>query len=266
MIHPLLNIAIRAARRAGEIITRAMDRIDRVSISTKAERDFVTNIDIAAEKAIIETIEMAYPKHGVLAEESGRKKGQEYTWIIDPLDGTTNFIHRFPHFAVSIAIQNQHTQQIEHSLVYDPVRDELFTTSRGTGAQLNGHRIRVSGQKNLEQALVSTGFPVKKLYRLEDYLRTLQGVFGSVSDVRKSGSAALDLAYVAAGRVDGYWEMGLKPWDIAAGALLVQEAGGLVSDLNSNPKYLESGDILAANSYLFKMLLPKVQIQSENKK
>lgn len=259
MIHPLLNIAVRAARRAGEIITRAMDRIDRVSISTKAERDYVTNIDIAAEKAIIETIEMAYPKHGVLAEESGRKKGQEYTWIIDPLDGTTNFIHRFPHFAVSIAVQNQHTQQIEHGVVYDPVRDELFTSTRGTGAQLNGRRIRVSVQKNMEQALVSTGFPVKELHRLGVYLETLRDVFESVSDIRKAGSAALDLAYVASGRVEGYWEMGLKPWDIAAGALLVQEAGGLVSDLNGDQKHLESGDILAANSYLFKLLLPKVQ-------
>lgn len=257
MIHPILNIAVRAARRAGEIITRAMDRIDRVSISPKTDHDFVTNIDIAAEKAILETIEMAYPRHGILAEESGRKKGQDHTWIIDPLDGTSNFIHRFPCFAVSIAVQNQQTQQIEHGVVYDPVRDELFTASRGTGAQLNGHRIRVSQQKNMGQALISTGFPFKQRYRMDTYFVMLKDIFESISDIRRMGSAALDLAYVAAGRLDGYWEMGLKPWDIAAGALLIQEAGGLVSDFKGNPQYLEGGDLLAANTHLFKLLLPK---------
>lgn len=258
MIHPILNIAIRAARRAGEIIARAMDRIDRVHISAKTEQDFVTNIDIAAEKAILETIEMAYPRHGILAEESGKKKGQEFTWIIDPLDGTSNFIHRFPHFAVSIAVQSQGSKQVEHGVVYDPVREELFTATRGTGAQLNGHRIRVSPQKNLNQALLATGLPFSQRHRLDAYFEALKNIFQSISDIRRSGSAAMDLAYVAAGRLDGYWEVGLKPWDIAAGALLVQEAGGLVSDLKGNATHLESGEILAANLHLFKALLPKV--------
>lgn len=258
MIHPILNIATRAARRAGDIITRAMDRIDRISITEKSAHDFVTSIDVNAEKAIIETIETSYPKHGIIAEESGRRKGTEpYTWVIDPLDGTTNFIHRFPHFAVSIAVL--HDKHVEHAVIYDPVRDELFSASKGDGAQLNGRRIRVSQPKNIDLSIVGTGFPFRHPEKLEHYLGLLKRVLETASDIRRTGSAALDLAYVAAGRLDGYWELGLKPWDIAAGALLVQEAAGFVSDFEGNQLYLESGNIVSGNAILFKTLLSKIQ-------
>ncbi|VAW92847.1 Inositol-1-monophosphatase [hydrothermal vent metagenome] len=256
-MHPLLNIAIRAARNAGEIITRSADRIDQLTIVKKAANDFVSEIDKKAELEIIETIHKAYPEHGILAEESGIQKGNEFTWIIDPLDGTTNFLHGFPQFAVSIAVKNK--DRIEHAVVYDPMRDELFTASRGDGAQLNNKRIRVTPQVKLTGSLIGTGFPYSNMEYLEPYMDMLKSFIQKTAGIRRPGSAALDLAYVAAGRIDGFWELDLKTWDLAAGSLLVQEAGGLVSDLSGNNNYLDSGHIVCANPKLFKAMLQEIR-------
>ncbi|HLS87065.1 MAG TPA: inositol monophosphatase family protein [Burkholderiales bacterium] len=252
-MHPMLNIAVRAARRAGSIINRAALAGD-FSVRSKRAHDYVTEVDRAAEAAIIETIRKAYPDHGILAEESGAaSEAAEHRWIIDPLDGTTNFIHGFPQYCVSIALE--HRKVLEHALVYDPVRDELFTASRGRGAFLNDRRIRVSRCAKLSEALVGTGFPFKELGRVDLYLRQLRSIMEKTSGVRRAGAAALDLAYVACGRLDAFWELGLAPWDMAAGALLVQEAGGLVGDLKGEQSYLASGDICAAAPKLFPPML-----------
>lgn len=248
MTHPLLNIAVTAARKAGGIITRAVDRLEAIKISHKAENDFVTDIDRAAEKAIIEIIHKAYPSHSILAEESGHHAGDDYTWIIDPLDGTSNFIHGFPHFAVSIAVR--HKDVIEHGVVYDPIKQELFTASRGQGAKLNRYRLRVSQQLSLKGALLGTGFPHKNIDILDQYLKEFADLTRKAASIRRPGAAALDLAYVAAGRLDGFWEYGLSPWDIAAGALLISEAGGLLSEPNGGQNFLESGNVIAANPKL----------------
>jgi len=256
-MHPLLNIAIRAARNAGEIITRSAERVDTLTIVKKAANDFVSEVDRKAEAEIIETIHKAYPEHGIIAEESGTQKGNEYTWIIDPLDGTTNFLHGFPQYAVSIAVQ--HKDRIEHAVVYDPMRDELFTATRGDGAQLNNRKIRVTAQKKIEGALLGTGFPYSDMKYLEPYMGMLKSLIPNTAGIRRAGSAALDLAYVAAGRIDGFWELDLKSWDIAAGTLLVQEAGGLVGDLTGDNNYLESGHIVCANPKLFKALLQEIR-------
>ncbi len=256
-MHPLLNIAIRAARSAGEIIIRSVDRIDQLTIVNKGSNDFVSEIDRKAEAEIIETIHKAYPEHGILAEESGVIEGNEFTWIIDPLDGTTNFLHGFPQFAVSIAVKNK--DRIEHAVVYDPMRDELFTASRGDGAQLNNKRIRVTSRLRLNGALLGTGFPYSDLKYLNPYMGMLKSFITKTAGIRRPGSAALDLAYVAAGRIDGFWELDLKTWDIAAGALLVQEAGGLVGDLTGDNNYLNSGHIVCANPKLFKALLQEIR-------
>lgn len=253
MSHPLLNIAVTAARKAGGIITRAVDRLEAVKVSHKSENDFVTDIDRAAEKAIIEIIHKAYPSHSILAEESGHHAGDEYTWIIDPLDGTSNFIHGFPHFAVSIAVK--HKDSIEHGVVYDPIKQELFTASRGQGAKLNRYRLRVSQQLSLKGALLSTGFPHKNIDILDQYLKEFAHFTRKAAGIRRPGAAALDLAYVAAGRFDGFWEYGLSPWDIAAGALLVTEAGGLLSEPNGGQNYLNSGNVIAANPKLMDEML-----------
>jgi len=256
-MHPLLNIAIRAARNAAEIITRSVDRIDKLTIEKKAANDFVSEVDRKAEAEIIETIHKAYPEHGIIAEESGSQDGNEFTWIIDPLDGTTNFLHGFPQFAVSIAVQNK--DRLEHAVVYDPMRDELFTASRGDGAQLNNKRIRVSPHNRLNGALLGTGFPYSDMKYLEPYMGMLKSFIPLTAGIRRPGSAALDLAYVAAGRIDAFWELNLNIWDIAAGALLVQEAGGLVGDLSGNNNYLESGNIVCANPKLFKAMLQEIR-------
>ncbi|MFV2060521.1 MAG: inositol-1-monophosphatase [Gammaproteobacteria bacterium] len=256
-MHPLLNIAIRAARNAGEIITRSVDRIDKLTIEKKAANDFVSEVDRKAEAEIIEVIHKAYPEHGIIAEESGIQKGNDFTWIIDPLDGTTNFLHGFPQFAVSIAVQNK--DRLEHAVVYDPMRDELFTASRGDGAQLNNKRIRVSPQVKLNGALLGTGFPYSDMKYLEPYMGMLKSFIPATAGIRRAGSAALDLAYVAAGRIDGFWELDLNIWDIAAGALLIQEAGGLVGDLTGDNNYLKSGHIVCANPKLFKALLQEIR-------
>jgi myo-inositol-1(or 4)-monophosphatase len=255
-MHPYLNIATNAARKAGNIIAHGLERVESLELTKKQHNDFATEIDIQAEKAIIEIIRTAYPNHSILGEEGGKIEGNEVTWIIDPLDGTTNFIHRFPHFAVSIAVQMK--DRLEFGLVYDPMRHEFFTAVRGQGAQLNNRRIRVSKQTNLQGALLGTGFPYRNLSRLDSYMKTLHTILPEVSGVRRAGSAALDLAYVAAGRLDGYWEYDLAPWDIAAGALIVTEAGGLVSDEQGAENYLTSGNIVAGNPKIFKAVLQQI--------
>jgi len=254
-MHPLLNIAVKAARRAGGIINRAS--LDRGGLEVRAKQanDFVTEVDRAAEAAIIEIVRRAHPDHAILAEESGALPSAhaEYRWVIDPLDGTTNFIHGFPQYCVSIAVQ--HRGVTAHAVVYDPSRNELFTASRGRGAFLDDRRIRVSRCTRLREALIGTGFPFKELARLDLYLRQLRTLMAGTAGVRRAGAAALDLAWVACARMDGFWELGLSPWDMAAGALLVREAGGLVGDLAGGPDYLERGDIVAATPKVFPQLL-----------
>jgi myo-inositol-1(or 4)-monophosphatase len=253
-MHPLLNIAVKAARRAGSLINRAA--LDRSVLEVRAKRanDFVTQVDKAAEAAIIEIIRKAHPDHAILAEESGASAiKNEYCWVIDPLDGTTNFIHGFPQYCVSIAVQ--HKGATAHGVVYDPAKNELFTASKGRGAFLDDRRIRVSKCLQLKSALVGTGFPFKELSRLDLYMKHLNTIMQHSAGVRRAGAAALDLAYVAAGRLDAFWEMGLSAWDMAAGALMVQEAGGLVGDLAGEPGYLEKGDIAAATPKVFPELL-----------
>ncbi len=252
-MQPILNIAIRAARSAGAHIVRQMERVDSLNVTAKGHNDFVSEVDRRAEQIIIDTIRKAHPEHGILAEESGQQGGDENVWIIDPLDGTTNFLHNFPHFAVSIALQ--HRSQINHAVIFDPVRQELFTASRGEGAQLDNRRIRVSRRSNLESALLGTGFPFRELSNLDAYLSTLQAFLPGCAGIRRAGSAALDLAYVAAGRLDGFWEFGLKRWDMAAGALLILEAGGFVSDALGGESYLDKGDIVAGNPKIAKKML-----------
>ena len=254
-MHPLLNIAVKAARRAGAIINRAALDRTQLEIHSKRANDFVTQVDKSAEAAIIDIIRQAYPDHAILGEESGALPGkkEEYLWVIDPLDGTTNFIHGFPQYCVSIALQ--HRGATQHGVIYDPAKNELFTASKGSGAYLDDRRVRVSKCLQLKDALVGTGFPFKEMTRLDLYMKQLRHLMQNSSGVRRAGAAALDLAYVAAGRMDAFWEMGLAPWDMAAGALMIQEAGGLVGDLSGDANYLESGDIAAATPKVFPQLL-----------
>ena len=242
----LLNTAVQAARRAGDIAVRALSRLDQLEIRAKARNEYVTQVDQAAEQAILESIRKRYPDHAFLAEESGRSGQHEFTWIVDPLDGTTNFVHGFPTFSVSIALRRNDT--LEVGVVYDPCRQELFTAMRGRGAQLDGKRIRVSERKDLDGALIGTGFPFRSNTRwMKTYLQMLGSVMENTAGVRRPGSAALDLSYVAAGRLDGFFEFGLEIWDTAAGTLMIQEAGGIVTNLTGKTSHLESGDVLAGN-------------------
>jgi myo-inositol-1(or 4)-monophosphatase len=257
-MHPYLNIAIKAARSAGNIIVRSMDRLDRIEIATKSSaNDFVTSVDRAAEAEIIQTVQKAYPDHGILGEESGSIDGSnisDVVWIIDPLDGTMNFVHGFPHFCVSIGVQIKGI--LEHGVVYNPVSNELFTATKGSGAQLDGRRIRVSECKNISTALIATGFPYKNTGDSSDVgLHQLSKVMNSCGDIRCSGSAALHLAYVAAGRLDAFYENGLQSWDMAAGALLVREAGGFVGDFRGEDNFLENKNIVAATTKVYPGLL-----------
>ena len=252
-MHPTLNIAVPAARRAGDLIVRNMDRAAGLEIGVKGKNDYVTEVDRLAESVIIEALQKAYPDHGIMAEESGETGDSEYTWVIDPLDGTTNFLHGFPQFAVSIALL--HRGRPQQGVIYDPLRQELFTASRGRGAQLNNRRIRVSSRVGLDGALLGTGFPFREYQHLDVYLQTMKAFIASTSGIRRAGAAALDLAYVACGRLDGFWESGLKLWDIAAGCLLIEEAGGLVGDFAGGTDHLESGDIVAAPAKVFKPML-----------
>ena len=253
-MQPTVNIAIKAARRAGNIILRHADRIDMLNIETKGRSDLVSEVDHMAEQAIIEIIRQAYPDHAILAEESGEQEGSSYQWIIDPLDGTTNFLHGYPQYAVSIGLR--HLGKLEAAVVFDPLRDELFSAYRGEGAQLNDRRIRVSKQKTLEGALLGTGFPFKNPENLDAWIAMFRELITQSGGVRRAGSAALDLAHVACGRLDGFWEIGLKPWDMAAGCLLVQEAGGIITDLDDRSDYMKTGNILAATPYLHELIKP----------
>ena len=254
-MHPMLNIAIKAARRAGSIINRAALEGGALEVKAKNKNDFVTQVDKAAEQAIIGVIHTAYPDHSILAEESGDTPGAraEYRWVIDPLDGTTNYIHGFPQYCVSIALE--HRGVPTHGVVYDPGKNELFTASRGRGAFLDDRRMRVSKCLRLQDALVGTGFPYKEVSRLDLYMRQLRTMMTSSAGVRRAGAAALDLAYVAAGRLDAFWEMGLSRWDMAAGALLIQEAGGMVADLQGGADFLDRGEIAAATPKVLPELL-----------
>jgi myo-inositol-1(or 4)-monophosphatase len=260
-MEPMINIALRAARKAGENIVRASDELHRFEVKAKGVNNFVTEVDLNAEREIIYHLQKAYPDHAILGEESGLigNENAEYRWIIDPLDGTTNFIRGIPHYAVSIACM--YRGRVEHAVILDPVRREEFTASRGRGAQLNGHRIRVSDLGSLDGALLGTGIPFKEHCddKLVPYSKTIEVLAGQCAGIRRAGAASLDLAYVAAGRLDAFWEIGLAQWDIAAGVLLVREAGGLVADIDASDNYLESGNIVCGNPRCFKAVLQVVK-------
>ena len=258
-MHPMLNTAVKAARAAGKVINYGSQNLDRLTIHSKRSNDYVSEIDHKAEQAIIEILLDAYPKHAILAEESGSTGvggDSEYQWIIDPLDGTTNFLHGFPQYAVSIALL--HRGQLSQAVIYDPVRNDLYTASRGRGAFLNERRIRVSKRDKLQDALIGTGFPYRDFTHLDAYTAMFRDLVQKSSGLRRPGSAALDLAWLAAGNTDGFFEIGLNPWDIAAGCLLILEAGGLVSDFAGNENYLESGNVVAGNPKVFVQLLQTI--------
>ena len=245
-LHPMLNIAIKAARAAGAIINRASLDLDRLQVNTKAPNDFVTEVDHAAEAAVIDILLGAYPGHGILAEESGSTRGaphSEYVWIIDPLDGTTNFIHGLPTYAVSIALAFRN--QVQQAVVYDPARNDLFFASKGRGAFLNDKRLRVSKRTRLADGLIGTGFPFRKGDDFTRYMKMLETMMRSCAGIRRPGAAALDLCYVAAGWYDGFFETGLSPWDVAAGSLLVTEAGGLVGNFTGDADFLHQREVVA---------------------
>lgn len=269
-LHPMLNTAVKAARRAGSIINRASLDLERVKVNRKSHNDFVTEIDEAAEKAIIDVLLTAYPDHRILAEESGlsavkgasdaeglditaRSAEIENLWIIDPLDGTTNFIHGFPQYCVSIALAQRGV--VTQAVIYDPSRNDLYVATKGRGSFLNDRRMRVSRRHRMNEALLGTGFPFKNLEVLDRYLGMFRTMTEQSAGVRRVGAAALDLAYVASGRLDGFFEIGLKPWDLAAGALLVSEAGGLVGDFQGDADYLYTGDVLAGTPKIFAQLV-----------
>lgn len=256
-MHPMLNTAIKAARRGAAIINRATFDIDRIKITEKQQNDFVTEVDQAAEQAIIEVLLKAYPDHAILAEESGASANlhdeNEYVWIIDPLDGTTNFIHGFPQYCVSIALQQRGI--ITQAVVYDPNRNDLFTATKGSGAYLNDKRLRVTKCDKLADALIGTGFPFRDTQNLDEYVEMFKIMTRKCQGLRRPGSAALDLAYIAAGRFDGFFEKDLKPWDIAAGSLLVTESGGIVANFKGESDYLHKGDVIAGNPKVFSQML-----------
>ncbi len=255
-IHPMLNVAIKAARAAGVIINRAALDVESVRVSQKMANDFVTEVDHASENIIIDTLLTAYPDHGILAEESGQTRGNpnaDNIWIIDPLDGTTNFIHGFPFYCVSIALQSR--GKLEQAVVFDPTRNDLFTSTRGRGAFLNDRRLRVSKRTRLEECLISTGFPFRPDDDFTAYLQVMADVMKRTAGLRRPGAAALDLAYVAAGYSDGFFETGLQPWDMAAGSLLITEAGGLVGNFTGDADYLHQRECMAANPKVYAQLV-----------
>jgi len=255
-MHPTLTIAVKAARRAGNVINRGARDLDLLTVTAKGPKDFVSEIDRGAEAAIVDTLLEAYPDHAVLAEEGtakGANADAENVWIIDPLDGTTNFLHGFPQYCVSIALQ--HRGQITQAVIYDPVRNDLFTATRGRGAFLNDRRMRVSKRQHLRECLIGTGFPFRDGSYLDTYLRMMKTMIEHTAGLRRPGAAALDLAYVAAGFYDGFWEVGLNPWDVAAGSLLVQESGGLIGDLAGEGDFLHGGQVIAANPRVFAQMV-----------
>lgn len=262
-MQPMLNIALRAARSAGELIVRSTERLDVISVNEKEAKDYVSEIDRAAEQVIVNALRKAYPNHGILAEEGGALEGSgdgaDYQWIIDPLDGTTNFVRGVPHYAVSIACK--YRGRLEHAVVLDPVRQEEFTASRGRGAALNGRRLRVSSRKSLEGALLGTGFPFRdgQLDNLDSYLNMFRALVGQTAGLRRAGAASLDLAYVAAGRFDGFWELGLQPWDMAAGVLLIREAGGVVTDIRGGDRAMKTGNVVGGTLRVHQALLDTIK-------
>ena len=261
-LDPAVNIAVKAARRAASIINQAANQLDLLNVETKAPNDFVTEVDRAAEAAIVDILREACPEYGILAEESGRSgpedgRGAEFVWVIDPLDGTTNFIHGFPQYAVSIALTRKGVP--EHAVIYNPVANELFTASRGRGAYMNDRRIRVSKRRRLADALLGTGFPFRQFEHIDAYIAMFRELTQKSAGLRRPGAASLDLAYVASGRLDGFWEIGLSPWDMAAGVLLIQEAGGFVSDFEGKDAFLENGRLVAGTPKVFTELLKIVQ-------
>ena len=254
-MHPMPTIAVRAARKAGNLIAKHYETPDSVESTQKGTNDFVTNVDRDAEHMIIDVIRKSYPKHTIISEECGELEGEDkdVQWIIDPLDGTTNFVKRFPHFAVSIAVRIKGRTEV--AVVYDPMRNELFTASRGQGAQLNGYRLRGTNAKDLDGTILATGFPFKAKQHATSYMNVVGKLFTECADFRRTGSAALDLAYVAAGRVDGFFEIALKPWDFAGGELLVRESGGVVTDFVGGHNHFSSGNIVAGNPRVVKGIL-----------
>lgn len=262
-MNPMLTIAVRAAREAGRVITRNFNRVDRLTIADKGRNDYVTEVDRNAEAAIIEVLREKYPHHAILAEESGAQAGNEYEWVIDPLDGTTNFLHGVPQFAVSIALKVK--GRLEIGVVYDPVKEEMFTASRGEGALLNDHKIRVTNRKSLEGALLGTGIPYRDFRFMDNYLGMLKDLIPDTAGVRRPGSAALDFAYVACGRTDGFWELGLSQWDFAAGALLVREAGGMVTDIGGGERHLETGNVIAGSLKVHNAMLRRIRPHLDDK-
>lgn len=256
-MQPMLNIAVRAARSAGELILRSTDSVSRLTVDQKGKNDYASEVDRMAEREIISIIKAAYPEHAILAEESGKHKGNDFVWIIDPLDGTTNFLHGFPQYSVSIALK--YKGKLEVGVVYDPLRDELFTAKRGGGAMLNNRRLRVTNQNSLKGALIGTGFPFKTDRDLDAYLGMFRALTTECAGIRRAGSAALDLAYVAAGRMDGYWEIGIMEWDMAAGILLIKEAGGVVTDFSFNDNYLESGNVIVGSPKMHQLMYQLIE-------
>ena len=255
-MHPMLTIAVKAARRAGNIINRGAREIDQLTITAKGPKDFVSEVDREAERAIVDLLHASYPDHAILAEEGtakGANADAENIWIIDPLDGTTNFLHGFPQYCVSIALSQR--SRITHGVIYDPVRNDLFTASRGRGAFLNDRRIRVSKRQHLRDCLIGTGFPFRDGRYLDTYLSMMKTMIEKTAGLRRPGAAALDLAYVAAGFYDGFWEVGLNPWDVAAGSLLIQEAGGLIGDLSGEGDFLHGGQVIAATPKIFAQMV-----------
>jgi myo-inositol-1(or 4)-monophosphatase len=256
-MQPMLNIAIRAARSAGDLILRSSDNIGQLNIDQKGKNDYASEVDRAAEREIINIIRTAYPDHAILAEESGLHKGNDFVWVIDPLDGTTNFLHGFPQYAVSIALK--YRGRLEVAVIYDPLRDELFTAKRGGGAMLNSRRLRVTNQTSMKGALIGTGFPFKTDLHLDAYIGMFRAITTEAAGIRRAGAAALDLAYVAAGRLDGFWEIGIMEWDMAAGILLIKEAGGVVTDFSFNDNYLASGNVIAGSPKMHQMLYQLIE-------
>ncbi len=251
MAHPVLNIAIGAAQIAGDLMRRELPRLATIPVARKARHDYVSEIDKTCEAEIVREIKRFHPDHAFLGEEGGREGESDFVWIIDPLDGTTNYLHGIPHFAVSIALQVK--GRTEHAVVYDPVRDEIFSASRGRGALLNNTRMRVSDRVSLESAIVATAFPFRRRGMMPVYTGIFSDVYRKIEDIRRCGAAALDLAWVAAGRLDGYFEIGLEPWDLAAGTLLVREAGGVVTDFSGGDQVETSDSVLAAP---YKLITP----------
>lgn len=257
-MHPFLNTAFKAARKAGQLMCQNLNRLDQLDTQEKSKHNWVSEIDLRAEKILIETLKEAYPDHAFQAEESGftpptKADEPKHTWLIDPLDGTSNYLRGFPHFAISCAVMTNNA--ISHGLIYDPLRDELFHATRGEGAFLNRQRIRVSDKPHLAQAVIATGLPERTSEQLAQHTKIIQALSSEITSLRCTGSATLDLAYVACGRFDGFWEFSLQPWDVAAGGLLVHEAGGFVGNAQGGPEFLNQKECVAGNPKIFKQLI-----------